>query len=456
MKILHKKLDSTNKPAPFYIFKLHELMGFPLLWYFIIWSFIIALYSLQLINYPQISSSFYLTMLLSLIGILSGLVIAIYAVPLSDRKVRDQNKNNFRNEILKSSYKLKITFWLCCIIGFFGVILMYRAVFGQVSILQFFLEQSMVKSEVDRSWIGTYCSMAAFVAIPLGATLRWGAGKRVLYVLIPILLCFAYSASFLGRFPFMIGLIMLASAKGMSFLYAPFHVRCTKKIFIKIIPISALLILACFSLLSWTLHFRLQEYNRVGVYNPYDGLANRHAFDLMDTFSLYFGSPEAGIITYAYLANPIATLNYWVSQESEYGFGQASFPYFYRLAASLGLMDTPVITGDRSVTDLGLQLPTHLGYAYIDFGFFGVLLYSFLLSLIAAKFYLSFVNKPCLINCLFLPFIYMVILMSPMVFVFGVSEVMIIFVGLIIVSFAHKIKFKQRQPTTVKNIGIEC
>jgi len=106
----------------------------------------------------------------------------------------------------------------------------------------------------------------------------------------------------------------------------------------------------------------------------------------LQDISPIFGSYRGLRNTYSYLVASIPTLDYWIQRDSEYGLGQASFPYFYRMAEQLDIISGVELTGDRVLGE-GLQLPTLIGYLYIDFGFAGIYFGLFILSFFSSVVY---------------------------------------------------------------------
>jgi len=440
--IITGKLQLTGRPQkPYSGLTLSEVMLMPLTWYGCIWSMSLCLFSLRAILYPALSSQFYIAIFVMLVGVSAGFLVAWLPVRMLSRETRNANRDTFVALLKTRSLWLKRVFWALCIVGFLGTLLMYTSVGSQISPGEFLEYQSTVKAEIVRSWAGAYLSMAAFAAVPIGAAICWMLRGRWYHLAIPLALCGAFSFSFWGRVPLAIAVCMLVGSRALStLLRRPYHPTgaLSLKPVLKRLAIGLGLVLMAFSLLSWTLHFRILEYGTVGgrlKYNPYHAYTRVKVREFFEDYRFLFGSPQAGIITYAYLANPIATLDYWVRRESEYGLGNASFPYFFRLASKLGLLKDPTITGDRSVTELGLQLPTYLGYAYIDFGWLGVFLYPFLFGYIATSMYHRFLVKPTLRSYFYLPLVYMFGLLSPFVFVFQGTEMIVVLFWTVVMRF---------------------
>jgi hypothetical protein len=118
---------------------------------------------------------------------------------------------------------------------------------------------------------------------------------------------------------------------------------------------------------------------------------------------------------------------------SEYGLGQASFPYIYRLLHKIGILRNPVIIGDR-VIGQGMQLPSLVGYLYIDFGLVGVFFFSYFLGLVGTCLHNGFLSKPSIPKLLYLSLTYVLIIFSPFTNVFSQTLFVIILVGSFLVS----------------------
>jgi len=386
----------------------------PVFLYFAIWALMLSFYSAKFLDYGSLSKSFWIAISLNILGLFLGYSLAIIITPNFRLQKSRTNIRIFISYLHSKEKRIRIIYYVCCTMGIIGVVLMYMSVFRQVSLTGFFTQQATVKAMVDRSYVGTYLSAGAYIAIPLGVIIRSLMKRSWIYPIFPLILCFLFSFSFWGRVPFVQALIIFASSmiliSLLSTTLANFR-HYTMKFIIKWIIILFIAIIFIFIFLSWTIDFRISQYGP--RYNP---VAQYTTDNLIAEFfhkhSSVFASYRAAQITWSYLVAPIATFNYWVSQDSEYALGQASFPYFFRLAHKIGLSEEPKIVGDRPLGG-GLQLPTFLGYAYIDFGYIGILIYSFILGLIATALYRRVFIKPRLSSFMYLSLIYVLILLSP-------------------------------------------
>jgi hypothetical protein len=411
---------------------LRKIIFSPVFVYFAIWSFIFILYASKTLYFGPLSDSFYLGFALNLIGIVLGFATVMSILPHGfKRKNLEANIELFVANLFSKKGKIKRIYYVCCLLGLIGVVLMYFSVLRQISMIGFFTEQATVKSYVHRSYLGTYLSMGAYLALPLGVLLQSIMRRSRLYIIFPLVLCFLFSFSFWGRFPFVIALIIVFSCKTLGNLLIRYQKNLKENALrwlFKTSVISTLLAIAAFCFLSWTIEWRLSEYSR--TYNPYRQLASENVItDFFRKYESMFGSYRAPLVTWGYLTASIPTLNYWISRDSEYALGQASFPYFFRLFHNMGLAGKPEITGDRPLGG-GLQLPTFLGYAYIDFGFLGIFVYSYLLGLISTFLYGKFLIRPQLGPYMYLSLLYVLVLVSPQICATTVTIFPIIFVGM--------------------------
>lgn len=389
----------------------------PLFLYFTIWALMLFFYSIKFLDYGSLSKSFWIAISLNILGLLLGYNLAIVITPNFRLQTSRINIWMFNNYLNSKSKRIRIIYYVCCAMGVIGVILMYIVVFSQINLTEFFTQQATVKAVVDRSLVGTYLSAGAYVAIPLGVIIKSLMRRSWIYPIFPLIICFLFSFSFWGRLPFVQALIIFASSKILISLLSISltNFRCyTRKFIMKWVIIISISIILIFVFLSWTIHFRISQYgprfNPVAKYTTDNLIA-----EFFNKHSSIFASYRAAQITWSYLIAPIATFNYWVSQDSEYALGQASFPYFFRLVHKIGLSEEPKIVGDRPLGG-GLQLPTFLGYAYIDFGYIGILIYSFILGLIPTAVYKKLFIRPRLSSYMYLSLIYVLILLSPMTF----------------------------------------
>jgi hypothetical protein len=411
---------------------LRKIVYSPVFVYFAIWAFILLLYASNILDYGSLSNSFYFAISLNIVGILLGYATVMLILPRRlKRKNLGANIDLFVADLFSKKEKIKRIYYVCCLLGLIGVVLMYCSVFRQISLIGFFTEQATVKSTIHRSYLGTYLSLGAFLALPLGVLIQSFMKRSWLYVACPLSLCFLFSFSFWGRVPFVIALIIVVSCKIIGNILIRYQrnlkdnaIRYLSKISI----FGAVVIILMFSFLSWTIEWRISEYGR--SYNPCQQFVSENVVtDFFQKRALMFGSYRAGLITWSYLTASIPTLNYWVSRDSEYALGQASFPYIFRLFHKMGLSEQPEITGDRPLGD-GLQLPTFMGYAYIDFGFLGVLIYSYLLGFISTFLYEKLFIRPKLGSYMYLSLLYVLVLLSPQICATTWTIFPIIFVGM--------------------------
>jgi len=414
---------------------LRKLIYSPVFVYFTIWIFFLSLYATKTLDYGPLSNSFYFGITLNFLGLLLGCMTVMFANFRLNRKTSIIDINLFTDTLHRKSKKIIRIFYICCLMSSVGVILMYLSVFNQISLRGFFAQQATVKAEIHRSLLGTYLSMGTFVALPLGVLLRWSMGRSRYFIIFPLLLCALFSFSFWGRVPFVTAFIIIGSCKIMLSLLIGHQnslKQYSKRYLLKMLMVGVLVIILAYSFLSWTIHWRVSEYG--SGFNPVGHLASENVITRsFHKYSFMFGSYRAALITWSYLFASIPTLNYWISQDSEYGMGQASFPYFFRLFHKLGLTDEAEIIGERPL-GRGLQLPSFIGYAYIDFGFLGILIYSYILGFVSTLLYRNFFKKPCLGHYMYLSLIYVLILLSPQICATTWTSFPITFVGMFIVN----------------------
>jgi hypothetical protein len=314
---------------------------------------------------------------------------------------------------------------VCVVAGGLGALLMFLAMLGQFSLSQYWTQQAAVKGYVDRSYVGTYLSMFAYVALIAGATLRAYLKVSPLYVAIPLVEVSAFSLSFWGRAPIIIGLIMLSVV-----LVSPALLRSRRrKIKIGEVLRVALTALLCggvlFCAACWTTQLRIASLPP--NYDPYSPFTGAEVKETLNQVQPLIGSPRAALITYSYIANSICALDYWIARPSEYFLGQVSFPYFSRTLRKAGLLSGEDPIGDRTVTELGVQLPSILGYAYMDFGWTGVALFPFAICYTSSVCYRRFLNTPTVGRLFRLAYSYVLVVFSPWIFAFTWTEAVVIF-----------------------------
>ncbi len=421
--------------------------------YFVIWFFILFLLSLKIIIFPELGHSFYLALGMNFLGLLLG---TSQAMLMQQKLCKCQIVNNtkdFFTWVKVNKNLLQKARRLLCFIAAIGVIFIYLKVFSQVTIIQFFLQQAYVKSKVKRSIFGTYLSMCAYVALPVSACLDYEAKKFLKYSKFPSILAGLYSISYWGRFPLLVAVIILSSSKILIFLLEK-QIKdflCYKKGMIaKGIICGIIGFLIVFLFMSWTIELRVAEYG--AGYDPYKNLYKENNLTkILKAISPLCGSFRAITITYSYFTASIPTLAYWTSMDSEYGLGQASFPYFYRLMNKIGLIDKPVLMGDR-VVGRGLQLPSFPGYLYIDFGLVGVLVFSYALGLLSMCLYERFLSRPSLSRLSYLSIIYIIVVFSPITNAIAQTMFVIILFGFVVINYFLKRNSKRIYTKTNKRL----
>lgn len=368
--------------------------------YVLMWIFMIFLYSLRIIDYGKLSKATYIGIIISFIGIAVGNCFAILLIANSFKSIKDNIEC-----VLPDKSKLNKIYRYLCIMGIIGVIIAYIKVFSQISIIGFFTNQVTVKTILKRSIIAAYLSACAYVAIPIGVILGKYYNYSYKYIVTPYIISILYGLSFWSRFQMMISTIFLI------FSYILIYIKqSNKKISIfKIIRVGAVVFIGVYIFMSWTIDMRVSEYGK--EYNPnYMYGTNPKLYPFLMFISPIFSSFRALQMTYSYLVASLPTLDYWISMQSQYSFGEVSFPYIYRLLDKLNIVEHTNV-GDV-VLGGGLQLPSFIGYAYMDFGLFGIFIYSFLLASISTYMYVSYIKTN---NVILIPYIvsmYSLVLMS--------------------------------------------
>lgn len=414
----------------------------------IMWVAILSLYSIKLLDYGGLSGSFYLAVSLNLLFVLLGGIFARLCMPKSwNMKDSKENAQNFINDMRAKEKGLLRIYKVLLFLGFVGILLIYTKVLSQISFGSFISQQATVKSLISRSVLGNYLASSAYVAIPVSVILVLINKKRKMLIVYPLIQCIVYSVSFWGRVPVMVALIMLVSSylitkQSCNIAYG----RSNKIKVMKLLVSSTLAFIFVISILSWTIELRMAEFG-VG-YTPYTYYLNYSS-----NLNLFLAEnlPDEGITyrgvvsTYSYLTASIPTLDFWVSRDSEFAMGQASFPYIARLFQQIGLIQGgELITGDRPLGN-GLQLPTLIGYAYIDYGYIGVILSGAFIGFIGNFLYLKNLRKPKLKFIFYLSNVYVLVLLAPLISATAwTSFVIIIFGFVLVVAYIDKPVSKYR------------
>lgn len=347
----------------------------PVVIYCLIWCLLLLLFSFRIIDYGNLSNSFYIAFFLSLFGIVSGAEFT--NVFIKTKKVTEVY-NGFT--ILPKQRALKHIYKIFLILGFLGVIIAYFKVFTQVSVSTFFNNQAYVKSYLPRSTLAAYLTAPLFVNVPIGVLIYKYYNKEIKYLICPMIFIVLYSLSFWSRLQIMIAVIFLiASFVYLSFIDNEKLISLGRLIIIVIIASVLIYVFMC-----WTIEFRVAEFGtEYGLKDIYK--TNDEFFTVINPILPFFASKRAFRMTYAYLVASFPTLDYWLNANISSVYGQASFPYFFRLFKNLGFINKTIVADQ--VLGNGLQLPSLIGYAYMDFGFFGILLYTFLLGIFASYYY---------------------------------------------------------------------
>lgn len=423
-----------------------KLLFSPTFIYLAIWGFILFLYSLKIVTFPDLSKGFYIVMFMNVLGLMLGTLQAKLFTYKISRSQIVENTTTFFKQLFDAKNKIYRVYKLLIFISFIGVLATYLKVFSQVSVMQFFFQQQYVKAQVARSVLGTYLSMASYIALPISACLDFIYTKKLKYSIMPFIFASMYSLSYWGRFPLLMAVIILLSSKLLFIILKRQEIdflRYKKGTLPKIIIYGIIAFILVFLFMSWTIELRVSEYG--SGYDPYASYYSENIVTkILEPNAHLFGSFRAITLTYGYFVASVPTLSYWAGMESEYGMGQASIPYVYRVFDKIGFIDNPVLMGNR-VVGRGLQLPSLVGYLYIDFGFIGVLVLSYLLGLIGTYTYDNFLVKPTLPRIMYLTLIYMIIFFSPITNVIAQTMFVIILFGYVLVGFSLKRKIKYRE-----------
>jgi hypothetical protein len=288
--------------------------------------------------------------------------------------------------------------------------------------------------------------MAAYCALPISASLDHIARKHINFSIIPLTFAGMYSLSYWGRFPLLMAVVILLTSKMLFFILdkqSRDFLKYKRGTLPKLFFYGLIIFQIVFLFMSWTIELRVSEYG--DAYDPYaDYYKENTITKFLKSNSHIFGSFRAITLTYSYFVASIPTLSYWTSMESEYGLGQASFPYVYRFLDKIGLIDNPILMGDR-VVDRGLQLPSFIGFLYIDFGIIGVLMVSYLLAFFGTYMYETFLVKPTISRLMYLTLIYMIVVFSPITNVIAQTMFIIILLGYLTISIILKRNYKHKK-----------
>jgi hypothetical protein len=405
----------------------------PVIVYLLIWTFFIVGNLFGIMQYPKKVDQFYNIIFLSLVSLFFG--FALVKIIFYKKIINVRKKKKILLFLKKRISILKKVYSVFIIISLAGLILTYIKLFSQVSFDFFIHNQATIKTDIDRSVLGAHLCSFAYIDFIIGILISKITDKKT-YWLIPILMIILFSFSFFGRVPIFIALIMgYFMHTIIDYLYNK------KKNIIKFFSLIILFIFLSFSFLSLTINERIAEYGI--TYDPYRDFISNDTKIFFNNYDFIFGSDRSASITYAYLFNPIATLNYWASNTFELGYGKHSFPYIYRIMVKLGVIDNKdnFIGNNETVGEMGLQLPTYLGSLYEDFGYFGVLLFPFLISFISTYLYYKLIYYNNIYSILILPILLTFIVFSPLIFMFMDVVVFDVLVVVILLSIYLNIKY---------------
>ncbi len=413
----------------------YKILLNPMSVYVIMWSFFTIGNLFGIMWYPKKVDEFYIVLLISFIAASSGYLLIVFI--FNDKHINNNKKENILNFLKENTYILKNIYFYLTILASIGVIIVYIKLFSQVSLSFYIGNQASIKVDINRSIVGVHLCSFAYVSLVIGVIITKITNQKK-YIYTPLLLIIMFSFSFYGRIPIFIALIL------GYFVHVIFDFMSTKqKSISRFIIYGIFSMLIAFSFLSHTIESRISEYG--GNYDPYKNYVSVETKDFFDSFSLVFASNRAASLTYAYLFNPIATLNYWVSHTNDIEYGRNSFPYFYRIMVKLDLIDIKDnFTGNQeSVGEMGLQLPTYLGGFYKDFAFFGVTFFPFLFLFLSSYLYYKLIYYNNLFSIILLPLMLTFIVFSPLIFLF--KEILFFDVLLISYFVAKYLDLKYRR-----------
>jgi hypothetical protein len=300
---------------------------------------------------------------------------------------------------------LKKIFYVLIFVSIVGLVLIYMKLFSQYSFFDFVLKQQIIKTNADRSRFGTYMVLFSYVLIPISNFLFYHKKIKRKILFIPLLISFLYGISYWGRYPIMVSIIIFISS-----YFIMNSSRLKNKLTLKKVSIIIIILMVLFTLsyvfLSWTIELRIRTYGPGYGYKVGD-INHKFLGEIIGESNIFFGSLRGFVFTYSYLVSPIYTLDHWLKTEVDFSFGSRMFPYFYRIFTSKSYRMPKVGTG--------LQLPTFIGYSYLDFGYLGIIFYSYLLGFLSFMFYKISLNKALLTGVLFYPIMVAFLLMTPFI-----------------------------------------
>lgn len=361
----------------------------------IIWGTILSLYSFKLIIRPEISLNTILSFVLFLFFIFLGFLTS---------KIMLFKKISIKTD-LKQIKIIKKVYLLLTLVSIIGLILIYFKLFSQFSILDFFLKQQIIKRDATRSRIGSYLVLFSYVLIPLSNYLFYYNRINRKKLFLPFIISTLYGISYWGRYPIMVALILFVSSYFIMNSSRKKSKLTLKKI-LYIVVVFLISFILIYSFLSWTIELRMRTYGPNYGYTT-DDINYQIIGKLIGNSNIIFGSLRGFISTYSYLVSPIYTLDFYLNSDFEFLVGRQMFPYFFRLFTSQSYRLPQV--------GRGLQLPTFIGYSFIDFGFLGIIVYSFLLGFFSYFFYKISLNKRSLTGIMFFPIMLAFLLMTPFI-----------------------------------------
>jgi hypothetical protein len=167
-----------------------------------------------------------------------------------------------------------------------------------------------------------------------------------------------------------------------------------------------LLFVIALSISNWILSFRVGE-----SFNPYKDVIN-YQIDIPST-KILFGSERQLYFAYHYVVSPLASLNYYITNEDRgpKWYGLATFNYFGRWLKKLGFKFEYELPHYRKrlKPPEGGQLATYLSGAFLDFGYLGIIFYPFLLIFLSSHVFFLYLKVPTLNKLVILSFLYLII-----------------------------------------------
>jgi len=403
--------------------------------YSIMWFVSLFLYELRLISYKQLTAETWFFIIIAWFLLYVGSATVVFA---RAALTANQSSPKIANIDLRVYTKpLKRAIVILSVLSFLAIISQWFILlkeFGDVktiltsgySVYEYRLEGGLSRSI-------PYFTSFALSAVAFAGIYTAIRGKITLLSLLPFALIVMNAIAFMGRQNCVFAVVLFGSCYLLSPKYSFFYKK--KTTVSVIIPVILMLV---------SIDFITTVRKGIGHYKAYG-----EAKILSDAreHNIFFVKPSI----YLYLSGSPVVFSEFLKAGNEKSVyvGSRTFPSFYNILSRLGLCERPSGYARFYATPVPINTGTYLRDVYMDFAFWGITLFPYLLGIVCTSFYLNLKKKPDLLYIIIIAHLYLFVLMSIWANIIGRGGFVIsllggLIAGIIIKSRTHRKTYPAR------------